>query len=222
MIRETKKIAGPVAALSAIAAMLLAPEFVNAQGWTALSRIESGTTIQVRTTEDIDTQSVDGRVYTGTIENDVRDTEGRLAIPAGSTAELVVRRGPENEYVLDFDSVTINDRRYGVDATTNRMGTSGVDVRNSNIGANKETARNVGGGAILGALLGAAIGGGDAAAKGAIAGAAVGATAQILTKGKRIHVPDETVLSYRLESSLDLDVRDTGYERDGHHYHNFN
>jgi len=221
MMRQTTR-TSPVVAIAAIAAMLLAPELANAQGWTALSRIESGTTIQVRTTEDIDTQSVDGRVYTGTIENDVLDTQGRLAIPAGSTAELVVRRGPDNEYVLDLDSVTINDRRYGVDATTNRIGTSGIDVRNSNIGANKETARNVGGGAILGALLGAAIGGGDAAAKGAVAGAAVGAAAQILTKGKRIHVPDETVLNYRLESSLDLDVRDTGYERDGHHYHNFN
>jgi hypothetical protein len=221
-MRQTRRTASPVVAVAAIAAMLLAPELANAQGWTALSRIESGTTIQVRTTEDIDTQSIDGRVYTGTIENDVLDTQGRLAIPAGATAELVVRRGPDNEYVLDFDSLTINDRRYGVDATTNRIGTSGIDVRNSNIGANKETARNVGGGAILGALLGAAIGGGDAAAAGAVAGAAVGATAQILTKGRRIHVPEETVLSYRLESSLDLDVRDTGYERDGHHYHNFN
>jgi hypothetical protein len=222
MIRETKRMAGRLGAVSAIAAMLLAPQLVSAQGWTALSRIEQGTAIQVRTTEDIDSQSVDGRVYTGTIENDVMDTQGRLAIPAGATAELVVRRGPDNDYVLDLDSITINERRYGVDATRNRIGTGGVDVRNSGIGANKDTAINVGGGAILGALLGAAIGGGDAAAAGAVAGAAVGATAQILTKGKRIHVPDETVLSYRLQSSLDLDVRDTGYERDGRHYHNFN
>jgi hypothetical protein len=55
----------------------------------------------------------------------------------------------------------------------------------------------------------------------AVAGAAVGAAAQILTKGKRIHVPDETLLNYRLQSGLDLDVRDTGYERDGFHYHKF-
>jgi hypothetical protein len=208
-------------AVSAIAAMLLSPQIAAAQSWTALGRIEPGTTIQVRTTEAIDAQSVDGRVYTGTIESDVQDTQGRLAIPAGATAELVVRRGPDNEYVLDLDSITINDRRYGVDATRNRIGTSGVDVRNSGIGANKETARNVGGGALLGALLGAAIGGGDAAAAGAVAGAAVGATAQILTKGNRIRVPDETLLNYRLQSGLDLDVKDTGYMREGLHYHNF-
>jgi hypothetical protein len=160
-------------------------------------------------------------VYTGTVESDVQDSQGRLAIPAGATAELVVRRDPDNDFVLDLDSVTVNGRRYGVDATRNRIGTSGVDIRNSGIGANKETAVNVGGGALLGALLGAAIGGGDAAAAGAVAGAAVGATAQILTKGNRIHVPDETLLNYRLQSSLNIDVRDTGYMRDGFHYHHF-
>ena len=220
MLRQTQQTGSTVVAASAIVAMLLSPQLARAQ-WTALSRLEPGTAIQVRTTENIEAQSIDGRVYTGTIENDVQDNQGRLAIPAGATAELVVRRGPDNEFVLDLDSVTINDRRYGVDATRNRIGTSGVDVRNSGIGANKETARNVGGGALLGALLGAAIGGGDAAAAGAVAGAAVGATAQILTKGSRIHVPDETVLSYRLQSGLDIDVRDTGYMRDGVHYHNF-
>ena len=220
MFRKTRKTTSTIVAASAVAAMLLAPQSASAQ-WTALSRLEPGTTIQIRTTDTIDAQSIDGRVYTGTVEADVRDNQGRLAIPAGATAELVVRRGPDNELVLDLDSITINERRYGVDATRNRIGTAGVDVRNSGIGANKETAVNVGGGALLGALLGAAIGGGDAAAAGAVAGAAVGATAQILTKGKRIHVPDETLLNYRLQSNMDIDVRDTGYEKDGYHYHYF-
>ena len=78
----------------------------------------------------------------------------------------------------------------------------GIDIRNSGIGANKETARNVGGGALLGAILGAVIGGGDGAAAGAAAGAAVGAGAQILTKGRRVNVPAETLLSYRLQSDM--------------------
>ena len=144
MFRTTRKTTSTLVAASAVAAMLLAPQLASAQ-WTALSRLEPGTTIQVRTTDTIDSQSIDGRVYTGTVEADVRDNQGRLAIPAGATAELVVRRGPDNELVLDLDSITINERRYGVDATRNRIGTAGVDVRNSGIGANKETAVNVGG-----------------------------------------------------------------------------
>ena len=206
---------------AAIVATMLAPQLAGAQSWTALSRIDSGTSLQVRTTEPIESQAIDGRVYTGTIENDVRDNQGRLAIPAGATAELVVRRGQDNELVLDLDSITVNNRRYGVDATSNRLEKGGVDIRNSGIGANKETARNVGGGAVLGALLGAVLGGGDGAAKGAAAGAAVGAGAQILTKGRRVNVPAEALLNYRLQSGLDLDVKDTGYDRDGNHYHKY-
>jgi len=204
----------------AAAAMFVAPAVANAQSWNYVNPIPSGTSLQIRTTETIDTQTMDGRIFTGTVESDVRDTQGRVAIPRGATAELVVRRGPDDELVLDLDSVTVHGRRYGVDATRNRIG-GGVDIRNSGIGANRETARNVGGGALLGAILGAAIGGGDGAAAGAAAGAAVGAGAQILTKGRRVNVPAETLLSYRLQSDMSLDVRDSGFDRDGHHYHTY-
>ena len=219
MLRQATRKAASIAAV----AMLCMPAIAGAQAWDYVNPIPAGTSIQVRTTEPIDTQSMDGRIYTGTVENDVRDTQGRLAIPSGSTAELVVRRGPDDELVLDLDSVTVNGRRYGVDATRNRVGTAGVGeaVRNSGIGANKDTAIHVGGGALLGAILGAAIGGGDAAAAGAVVGAAGGAAAQILTKGRRVRVPGETLLTYRLQSDMNLDVRDSGYEREGHHYHRY-
>jgi hypothetical protein len=204
----------------AVAALLVTPAAAGAQSWKYIDPVPAGTTVQVRTTEPIDSQTMDGRIFRGIVESDVRDEQGNLAIPRGATAELVVRRDPDNDLVLDLDSVTINGRRYGVDATRNRVG-GGIDIRNSGIGANKETARNVGGGALLGAILGAVIGGGDGAAAGAAAGAAVGAGAQILTKGRRVNVPAETLLSYRLQSDMFLDVADSGYDRDGRHYHKY-
>ena len=206
---------------AAALAMLAGPALAHAQTWDYINPIPAGTSLQVRTTEVIESQTMDGRIYRGTIESDVRDTQGRLAIPSGAIAELVVRRDADNDLVLDLDSVTVNGRRYGVNATSNRVGGGGVDIRNSGIGANKETARNVGGGALLGAILGAVIGGGDGAAAGAAAGAAVGAGAQILTKGRQVKVPAETLLSYKLQSDLNLDVSDSGYDRDGNHYHKY-
>jgi hypothetical protein len=205
---------------AAMAALLLGPSPSNAQSWNYLDPVPAGTTIQVRATETIDAQTMDGRIYKGIVEADVRDAQGQLAIPSGAMAELVVRRDADNDLVLDLDSVTVHGRRYGVDASRNRIG-GGIDIRNSGIGANKETARNVGGGALLGAILGAAIGGGDGAAAGAAAGAAVGAGAQILTKGRRVSVPAEALLSYRLQSDMSLDVQDNGYDRDGRHYHKY-
>ena len=202
-------------------AVLVTPTLAAAQSWEYINPIPAGTTVQVRTTEPIESDTMDGRVYRGIVETDVRDAQNRLAIPRGATAELVVRRGADNELVLDLDSVMVNGRRYGIDATGNRVGGGGVDIRNSGIGANKETARNVGGGALVGAILGAVIGGGDGAAAGAAAGAAVGAGAQILTKGRRVNVPAETLLSYRLQSDINLDIRDSGFDRDGNHYHTY-
>jgi hypothetical protein len=221
MSYRNTRTAGPIVCGAVLATSLCLAQITNAQTSTPLSQLEQGTTVQLRTTEPIESNTMDGRVYTATVENEVRDSQGRLAIPAGATAELVVRRDQNNDLVLDLDSMTINGRRYGVDATRNRLPGGGIDIRNSGIGANKETARNVGGGALLGAIIGGLIGGGDAAATGAVAGAAVGAGAQILTKGRTVRVPAETVLTYRLQSALDLDVRDTGYTRDGRHYHNY-
>jgi hypothetical protein len=202
---------------------LCMPQLAGAQdpAWAAPSYIEPGTQIEVTTTEAIDSTVVDGRVYTGIVDEDVYDASGRLAILKGATTELVIRRGPGNELVLDLDSVTVNGQRYGVDATRHPVASGGIDIRNSGLGANEETVRNVGGGALLGTVIGAIVGGGEGAAVGAVAGAGVGAAAQILTHGKRVNVPAETELTYRLRSGLNLGVRDTGFMRDGIHYHHY-
>src|SRR4029453_15498739 len=94
-------------------------------------------------------------------------------------------------------------------------------IKNSGIGNNEETIKHVGGGALLGTIIGAIAGGGKGAAIGAAAGAAVGAGAQILTHGRKVNVPAEALLTYRLQSGLDLGVNDTGFTRDGRHYHKY-
>lgn len=199
------------------------PALATAQtrSWTPVSYVDPGTAIPVRTTQLIDSSTQDGLVYTGTVDEDVLDQQGRVAIPRGATAELVVRRGTDNELVLDLDSVTANGQRYAVDATRHPVAAGGVDVKNSGIGNNKETARNVGGGALLGTIIGAVVGGGKGAAVGAAAGAAVGAGAQVLTHGRKVSVPAESLLTYRLQSGLDLGVADPGYDREGRHYHRY-
>src|SRR5262245_14410958 len=87
-------------------AALCGSQNASAQSSTAPSTIESGTSLQIRTTEPIDFQAVDGRVFTATVDEDVRDTQGRLAIPSGATAELIVRKTTDDDLVLDLDSVT--------------------------------------------------------------------------------------------------------------------
>jgi len=177
--------------------------------------IDAGTTIMVRTNDSISAKEDDGRVYSGVVDQDVRNRRGDIAIPRGSDVELVVRETSGNQVSLDLDSVTINGERYGIE-TENTVVES---ERKDGIGTNKRTAEHVGGGAVLGAIIGAIAGGGKGAAIGAGAGAATGAGVQVLTRGRSVSVPAETLLTFRLQEPLRAGMTDAGYMDNGVHYH---
>jgi hypothetical protein len=77
---------------------------------------------------------------------------------------------------------------------------------------------NIGGGAVLGTIIGAIAGGKKGAAIGAAAGAGAGAGAQVLTRGKRVNVPAESLVTFRLEKSLQMGVADNRITRKGRLY----
>ncbi|MCU1273630.1 MAG: hypothetical protein JWO48_1061, partial [Bryobacterales bacterium] len=165
----------------------------------------AGTEFSVRTNEAIDsTTGTEGRTYSAQVGRDVLDSSGAVLIPQGSDVQLVIRNISEGgtfsgpQLSLDVQSVTIDGRRYLVSTQDVQKG------GDHNIGKNRRTAEMVGGGAVLGTLLGAIAGGGKGAAIGAIAGAAAGGTAQVLTRGKEVKVPPETLLTFRLDQPIRL------------------
>jgi hypothetical protein len=168
--------------------------------------IPAGTEISVRSNENIDSSSANaGQKFSGMIADDVMGSSGQVAIPKGSNAQLVIRnvqsggitKGPE--LTLDLASVDVHGQTYTVNtASLQRSGGQGI-------GANKRTAEMVGGGAALGTLIGAIAGQGKGAAIGAVAGAAAGAGTQVLTRGKEVKVPAESVLEFKLSQPLRLD-----------------
>src|ERR1043166_5142174 len=79
-----------------------------------VTRIEPGTNISVRTNDAIDVERFDNRVYYGIVDQNVRGTNGRLAIPRGSRVELIVRVMRDNDLVLDLESVNVNGQRYAI------------------------------------------------------------------------------------------------------------
>lgn len=161
--------------------------------------VPAGTNIEVRTNRSINLHdSTDGRPYVATVNRDVLDRDGRVAIPRGSEAELVVREVGRHDLALDLQSVNVNGRRYVVESEANNYDASGKP----GVGKNERTAKYVGGGAILGTIIGAIAGGGKGAAIGALAGGAGGAGAQTLTRGRDVKVPSESLLTFRLEQPL--------------------
>jgi hypothetical protein len=177
--------------------------------------IAAGITIPVRTNDAIDAKNTgNGRVYSAVVAHDVLDRNGRIAIPRGSDAELMVRDVGHHTLALDLDAVVVNGQRYSV--TTYDETRSGE--QKDGIGANGRTGKFIGGGALFGTLLGAVAGGGKGAAIGALAGGAAGAGGEMATRGRRVRVPAESLLTFQLQQPLNL-ARDRGYTRDGQHYH---
>ncbi|HVP65197.1 MAG TPA: hypothetical protein VMT82_09885 [candidate division Zixibacteria bacterium] len=169
--------------------------------------IPSGTEVHVRTDEAINGTSDNNSTYSGknlypaTVSDNVLDQSGRIAIPRGARAELaMVRTGNNsNEVTLDLHSISYNGHTYTIEGES---GSAEASTKRGGIGMNKRTGEYVGGGALAGTLLGALAGGGKGAAIGAIAGGAAGGGVQVLTRGKQLNVPAETVLNYKLTQDL--------------------
>jgi len=174
-------------------------------------RIDSGTTVTVRTNESIDAKESDGRVFTGTVAEDVMARNGAIIVPKGSDVEMVVKQISDNDVALDLQSINVNGQRYTVDSSDQVV--SGE--RKEGIGVNKRTGKYVGGGALLGAVIGAIAGGGKGAAIGAAVGAAGGAGAQVLTRGKSVYVPAESLVTFRLDQPLRTGYSNTSYSQNG-------
>lgn len=167
--------------------------------------IPNGTELSVRTNEIIDSKTANvDQTYSAVVSTDVLDNSGYVTIPKGSDARLVIRSvsggsiTSSSDLVLDVDSLTVSGTKYTV--STGDLTQKGGD----GVGANKKTAIMVGGGAAVGTIIGAIVGGGKGAAIGAAIGAGGGAGAEILTKGKQVRVPAETILNFRLDQDLRL------------------
>jgi len=161
---------------------------VNAQ---EIERIDVGTTIRLRTNGEIRATEADGRVFSGTVAEDVINSNGSIEVPKGSDVELIVRRISNTEFILDLDSIELNGSRYAI-----------KDDRHHAIG-------------LLGVILGIIAGREEEAT----VGSAFGIDSQVSTQGRSINVPAESLLTFRLAQPLRAGITDNGFTKNGIHYH---
>jgi hypothetical protein len=165
----------------------------------------AGTVLVVRTVEVIDSRYAGpDQIFSAIVEQDVFGDADGVLIPEGASAQLLIRHMTSGgktgspEIVLDIQSITIEGRRYLTSTSDMRLESG------TGIGQNKRTAEAIGGGAALGTIIGAIAGGGKGAAIGVLVGAAGGAGAQVLTRGRDVQVPPETILKFRLDKAVRL------------------
>jgi hypothetical protein len=166
----------------------------------AATSIPAGTAITVTIDQSISSKDAKvGQGVLGTVAHDVI-TNGKVAIPKGSHAKLVVssaqasgRLSTPAQLWLRLKSVEVQGKTYAI-ATSSSGKTMG--------GKGKRDAGFIGGGAAAGALIGGLAGGGKGAAIGAGAGAGAGTAGAAATGKKDVEFPAETRLSFTTRAAV--------------------
>lgn len=163
-----------------------------------------GTPVTIRTSTAIDTdRNRVGDVFDASLDQAL--VWGNQTIfPRGTTVKGRIAYAKESgklsgqaQLILELTEIMANGRSYLVRTS---------DYMEAGTNRANRTAATVGGTAALGAIIGAIAGGGTGAAVGAASGAAVGTGVQVMTRGQVLRIPAETILEFRLQSPLSVDV----------------
>jgi hypothetical protein len=175
----------------------LAPQAEDPAAQYGEVTIPAGQSLLVRMIDGVDSsRNHVGDVFHASLETDLyannmlvarkgTDIYGRLA-----EAQQAGHLAGSAELQLELIRIVIEGRDYP-------LVSSDYSLKGKGRGA--DTAKKVGGGAVVGAIIGAIAGGGQGAAIGAGVGSAAGAGVQVLTKGQQVKVPSETMLEFRLQ-----------------------
>jgi hypothetical protein len=158
--------------------------------------IPAGTTINVRTIDNIDsTQTGAGQRYQASIDDPVV-VGNQVVIPRGADCTVLIAQVQANkELAIKLYNVTINGKSHDVAANYAQIEATGTSKTKK--GVRRSAA--LGG---LGAAIGGIAGGGTGAAIGAVSGVGLGAISATMAKGKTLKVPPETRLTFQLSSPL--------------------
>jgi hypothetical protein len=171
------------------------------------SSLAAGTSLTATTTAEIrSNKNKVGDTVTATLANDVKDSGGRVVIPAGSEVVLKVTAIKESEnksdktgtLTLQPTSVSINGQSYPVTASIQHVDTQ-LEGRKTNAGDIAKPAAGAAVGAVVGRVLGGSTKG---AVIGGVIGGAVGTQRAVETKDRDVVLPQGTSVTMVLDESF--------------------
>ena len=159
--------------------------------------IPAGQSLLVRMIDGVDSSKNQvGDVFHASLETDlyIRDT---LVARKGTDVYGRLAEVKEAGHLSGSAELQLELIRLVIDGHDYPLVSSDYSLKGQ--GRGSDTAKKVGGGAVVGAIIGAIADGGKGAAIGAGVGSAAGAGVQVFTRGKQVKVPSETLLEFRLE-----------------------
>lgn len=168
---------------------------------TASATLPTATVVTVRTIDPITSDSSNvGTTYRATLE-DALVVDGRTIAPKGTDASIKVVNVQQSGTLSGREEIALVLSEIRANGQTLVPNTSHATV--SAKSRKNETAKIVGGTAVVGAIIGAIAGGGKGAAIGAATGAGAGVAIQAI-KGQKIEIPSESTLDFTLSEPLSV------------------
>jgi hypothetical protein len=159
--------------------------------------LPAGQPIMIRMIDGVDSSKNHvGDIFHASLETDL-NVNGVLVARRGSDVYGRLASADEGGKFSGKSELQLELTRLVIDGKDYRLVSSDYNLQGKGRGG--DTAKKVGGGAVLGAIIGGIAAGGKGAAIGAAAGGGAGAGVQILTKGQQVKVPSETLLEFRLQ-----------------------
>jgi hypothetical protein len=164
--------------------------------------IPAQTNLVVRTVEAIDSEKAqEGQTFVASLDQPVA-LNGQTVLPQGSDVIIKLVQVQQSGKLTGKAELTVSLWSVKVGSKFIDVDTQNITQASASRGA--QTAKVAGGAAAAGAVIGAIAGGGKGAAIGAGAGAAGGTAVQAATKGQRVKIAPETLLTFTLEKPVSL------------------
>jgi len=164
--------------------------------------VPAGTVLQVRTVEGLSSETNhEADSWHGTLNSDIM-VEDQTVIPAGAEVSGRVMEAHAATHYTGGASLVLGLERISYNGLNYQIATDTWERKADTRG--KNTVEKTAGGAAVGAILGGIFGGGKGAAIGSVAGAGAGAGANTITKGQKVELRPETLVSFRLQNPISV------------------
>lgn len=162
----------------------------------------SGTVVTVRTIDPINSDTTNvGETFRGSLDDPIV-ANGETLVPKGADVVMKVTKVQQSGRITGNEEVALVLFQILANGRTYEVNSNIAEVASKSRG--EQSAKVIGGTAVVGAIIGAIAGGGKGAAIGAAAGAGAGAAVQAI-HGQRVQIPSESKLDFTLAQPLYID-----------------
>ncbi len=166
--------------------------------------IPAGERVAVRMIDSINSaQNTAGQMFRGALYRPLV-SDGHVVIPAGVPVSVLLANARDAGRIKGRSELEVRLSRIEYRGRSYRVESSIYEEQGKARG--QQTAVRTGIGAAAGAVIGAIAGRGKGAAIGAAAGGGAGFGTALFTHGQQVRIPSETVLTFRLEAPLTVEM----------------